>query len=74
LAAKSLRLLHITDPHLHAHADGRMRGVNTLDTFQAVVADAMGGQVLPDAILATGDLVQDETRAGSQYSRLLHSG
>lgn len=51
-----------------------MRGVNTLDTFRAVVADAMDSRNLPDAILATGDLVQDETRAGYEHFRhtLMH--
>jgi len=41
-----------------------MRGVNTFDTFRAVITHAMDGQHMPDAILATGDLVQDETRTG----------
>jgi len=60
----AFRLLHITDPHLHAHAESRMRGVVTFDTFRAVVEQAMADGCAPDAIVATGDLVQDETRAG----------
>lgn len=63
------RVLHLTDPHLHAQADARMRGVNTFDTFMAVVEHALSGPSLPDAILATGDLVQDETRAGYERFR-----
>lgn len=62
------RLLHITDTHLHASPEGRMRGVNTDATLRAVLAQAMADPDQPDAILATGDLVQDETRAG--YERL----
>ena len=62
------RLLHITDTHLHASPEGRMRGVYTDATLQAVLARALGEAEQPDAILATGDLVQDETRAG--YERL----
>lgn len=69
MSKDALRLLHITDPHLHAHADGRMRGLNTYDTFQSVIADAMDGQLAPDAVIATGDLVQDETRAGYERFR-----
>jgi len=41
-----------------------MRGVVTFDTFRAVVKQAMRDENPPDAIVATGDLVQDETRAG----------
>ncbi|MFQ5635518.1 MAG: 3',5'-cyclic-AMP phosphodiesterase [Gammaproteobacteria bacterium] len=69
-ATTVLRLLHLTDPHLHAQADARMRGVNTYDTFRSVVEHAMADTARPDAILATGDLVQDETRAG--YERFRH--
>ncbi len=62
------RLLHITDTHLHASADARMRGVTTDETLRAVLAQAMHHPDHPDAILITGDLVQDETRSG--YERL----
>ena len=34
-------LLQVTDPHLHANAASRMRGVNTYDTFLAVLDDAL---------------------------------
>jgi len=64
-----LRILHITDPHLHAQADAHMRGVNTYDTFCAVVGSALSAPTPPDAIIATGDLVQDETRAGYERFR-----
>jgi Icc protein len=61
--------LHITDPHLHAHVDSRMRGVNTYDTFRAVITHSMGESSSPDAIIATGDLVQDETKTGYKRFR-----
>ncbi len=41
-----------------------MRGVVTFDTFRAVIEQAMQDSRPPDAIVATGDLVQDETRSG----------
>lgn len=41
-----------------------MRGVVTFDTFRAVIERAMTDERPPDAIVATGDLVQDETRGG----------
>lgn len=59
-----LRILHITDPHLHAQRDARMRGVNTDASLVATLAHALAGSRRPDLVLATGDLVQDETRAG----------
>jgi len=65
----SLKLLHITDPHLHAHPDATMRGLNTWESFRAIVDRIAAGRRKPDAILATGDLVQDETRQGYERFR-----
>lgn len=45
-----------------------MRGMDTFESLQAVLRRAMGDSDPPDVILATGDLVHDETRAG--YERL----
>jgi len=66
-----LRILHITDPHLHEHREARMRGVNTDDTLVATLKQAMADPRRPAAILATGDLVQDETRRGYERFREL---
>jgi Icc protein len=68
LTQRVVRLLHITDTHLHASPESRMRGVCTDATLRAVIAAALRNGDRPDAILATGDLVQDETRTG--YERL----
>ncbi len=58
-------LLQVTDCHLHANAASKMRGVNTYDSFLAVLdAVKRSPNWPPDAILATGDLVQDESREG----------
>jgi len=58
-------LLQVTDSHLHANAASRMRGVNTYETFLAVLeAVKRSPRWPPDAIIATGDLVQDESRQG----------
>ena len=66
----SLKLLQITDTHLHAAADSRMRGVTTYTTFRAVLDQAQRDPRWPvDAILATGDIVQDESRAGYERFR-----
>lgn len=66
----SLKLLQISDTHLHAAADSRMRGVPTYATFLAVLEHAQRDARWPvDAILATGDIVQDESRAGYERFR-----
>ena len=65
-----LKVLQISDTHLHATVDSRMRGVNTYDTFMAVLERARRSQRWPaDVVLVTGDIVQDESRAGYQRFR-----
>jgi len=67
---KSLRLLQISDTHLHATKDSRMRGVNTYDTFRLVLDRALNDDAWPaDAVLVSGDIVQDESRAGYELFR-----
>lgn len=46
-----------------------MRGVVTFDTFRAVIERAMADPNPPDAIVTTGDIVQDETRDGYERFR-----
>jgi Icc protein len=66
---RAARILHLTDPHLHASPETRMRGVRTDETLQRVIADAMQNHDRPDCLLVTGDIVQDESRAGYQRFR-----
>lgn len=65
-----VKILQLTDSHLHATTDSRMRGVRTHDTFLAVL-DRAGrtNEWPPDVILVTGDIVQDESRAGYERFR-----
>jgi len=63
VAEPAPRLLHITDTHLFAATDGRLRGVDTHRSLAAVLKAALATGA-PDAVLATGDLSQDES-AGS---------
>lgn len=67
-AARAIRLLQITDTHLFSDAGGRLLGVDTLATLDAVIARAALEGRTPDAVLATGDLVHDGSPAG--YERL----
>jgi Icc protein len=63
-------LLHVTDTHLHAAPDSRMRGVRTYETFRAVLERAKRSPHWPPSgILVTGDVVQDESRAGYERFR-----
>ncbi len=63
-------VLQISDTHLHATADSRMRGVTTYDTLLSVLDHVRRDRRWPaDVVLATGDIVQDESRAGYERFR-----
>jgi Icc protein len=67
---RALKVLQISDTHLHAAADGRMRGMTTYATFLSVLEQAKSDRRwAPDLIIATGDVVQDESRAGYERFR-----
>jgi Icc protein len=55
-----IRLLQFSDPHLHARADGALRGVVTRDSLQGVLRHARAHHWNADALLLTGDLVNDD--------------
>ena len=55
-----MRLLQFTDTHLFAAPDGQLHGVTTLRSLEACLAHARRRHLPADAILVTGDLVQDE--------------
>lgn len=61
MSAPPVRVIQITDTHLFATAEQRLCGVQTADSLSRVLAHARAGQWPPDAILATGDLSQDES-------------
>lgn len=73
VAHPALRLLHITDTHLHADRSARLRGVDTFRTLSRVLEHAAAGPRRFDAVLATGDLSQDETRGAYENFRELAS-
>jgi 3',5'-cyclic-AMP phosphodiesterase len=63
-AMRPVQLLQLTDTHLFGDAAGEIYGVNTAATLAAVLADALrSGQPRPDAIVATGDIAEDESDA-----------
>ena len=55
-----MKILQFTDPHLYGRVDGKLRGVETDSTLHAAIDHAFA--VCPDfdAVLVTGDLVQDD--------------
>lgn len=55
-----IRLLQFSDPHLFARADGALRGVVTRTALQAVLRHARAHHGNADALLLTGDLVNDD--------------
>lgn len=56
--ASDLRLLQITDLHLRASATPTLLGVNTWDSAEAVLVQALT-EHRPDALLITGDVAHD---------------
>lgn len=57
----SMRLLQFTDPHLYADRKGRLRGVETYSALLQVIEHAREHHWPCDGVLATGDLVQDDS-------------
>jgi len=69
-AHQPVRILHVTDPHLHADPASELYGVQTDRSFRAVVERALGdSEWQPDLVLATGDLVEDRSRKGYERFR-----
>lgn len=72
--AEQVRLLHITDPHLFSDPNGQLLGINTTQSFQAVLHEISQSLFQYDLILATGDLVQDHNReAYHHFARMVKS-
>jgi 3',5'-cyclic-AMP phosphodiesterase len=66
----SVRLTHFTDPHLYGDEHESLRGVATLPALQAALARARATDWPPDAVLVTGDLVQDDPAGYAHFRRL----
>lgn len=68
-----VRLTHLTDPHLYGGQRELLRGVATLPSLEATLAHARQRDWPPDAVLVTGDLVQDDP-AGYVHFRHVFDG
>ncbi|SCC48206.1 3',5'-cyclic-AMP phosphodiesterase [Kosakonia oryziphila] len=68
LAGESrVRVLQITDSHLFAEKHETLLGVNTWESYQAVLEAIQAQQRPCDLIVATGDLAQDHSAAAYQH-------
>jgi Icc protein len=59
-----LRVLQLTDTHLFAGEGETLKGVDTRAALRTVLDDVRRRAWQPDLVLATGDLVHDESPAG----------
>src|ERR1700681_3680568 len=67
----AVRLLQFSDPHLFASPQGSLRGVQTLASMQRVLAHASGRLLNIDALVCTGDIVNDEPDGYAHFARVL---
>ena len=66
-----LRLLQISDPHLFGPADAALRGVVTRRSLESVLQHARAQHGNAEAILLTGDLVNDDPGGYAAVRELL---
>src|SRR3954467_13456274 len=66
----AIRVIQFTDPHLFGDTAGTLRGVNTAETLERALSDAAGQVAMCDAILVTGDLVQDDAGGYEHFRRI----
>jgi 3',5'-cyclic-AMP phosphodiesterase len=65
-----VRLTHFTDTHLYGGEAETLRGVATLPALEAALAQARTRDWPPDAVLVTGDIVQDDPAGYRHFRRL----
>lgn len=71
----SIRLLQVTDPHLFGDPEREIYDVRTAESLRRVLAEALGGGgALPDAIVVTGDIGDDETEQAYRNFRAMLQG
>ena len=58
------RIIQITDPHLFKDTNGELLGINTQASFSQVLSEIQQQRYDYDLVLATGDLVQDNSDEG----------
>ena len=66
----SIRVIQFTDPHLFGDSEATLRGINTRESLERTLADASGHIAVADAILVSGDLVQDDAGGYEHFRRI----
>jgi Icc protein len=69
LSKSPINLVQVTDTHLFGDPQGSLRGVPTLPALRATLAAARDDIAHSDAILVTGDLVQDDPGGYAPFRR-----
>jgi 3',5'-cyclic-AMP phosphodiesterase len=69
LTKSTLNLVHLTDPHLFADPARLLRGVPTLAALRTTLDAATADIAACDALLVTGDLVQDDPGGYAAFRR-----
>jgi Icc protein len=65
-----INVLQFSDPHLFASVDGTLRGVPTYRSLERVLAHARHAIARADAVLFTGDIVNDEAEGYVHFRTL----
>ncbi|MGH8148782.1 MAG: metallophosphoesterase [Steroidobacteraceae bacterium] len=65
----TVRLIQFTDPHLHGDEAGALRGVATYPALLCAIEHARSRDWPVDAVLVTGDLVQDDPSGYAVFRR-----
>ena len=68
-----VRLVQFTDPHLFGTPSGELRGVNTYQSLLATLDHARRSHWPVDAVLVTGDLVQDDASGYPVFHQIFSS-
>lgn len=62
-----IKILQLTDMHLFCESSQQLLGVNTWQSYQAVIQALQAQANNFDLVIATGDVAQDQTIAAYQY-------
>jgi Icc protein len=66
-----VRLFQFSDPHLYASENESLRGIETLSALKATLMQAQASAAWPpEAILVTGDIVQDDPGGYAHFRRM----
>ena len=68
-----LRLIQFTDPHLYGSEAESLRGVQTAPALAQALAQARARHWPVDAVLVTGDIVQDDPAGYAHFRRLFRN-